>query len=257
MRIGVCAVPEKIARPPEGLDYVEGAVADVLRPREGEAAFADRLAALKAAPLPVEAVNCLLPGELKTTGPDADAEAAAAYVATVCRRARRAGVRRIVFGSGGSRQVPEGFDRARASEQLIERLKRWGPLAGEAGVTIVIEPLCRADCNIVNTVGEAVELARAADHPAVRVLADTYHMGRDGDPPAAIRDAGDLLAHAHCAEADGRGPLRPDGEDQRPCFRAMKDAGYDDRVSLECRWDDLGRQLAAAVEELRRQIETA
>jgi len=257
MRIGICTAPENVTHAVEGLCFIEPTVAGLLCPRQGESAFAERLAAAQAAPLPVEAVNCLLPGELKTTGPEVDFEAVAAYIRVVCARARKVGIKRIVFGSGGSRKVPEGFDHARAAQQIVEHLKRWGPIAAENDLTIVVEPLNKSETNIINTVDEGAELVRRADHPNVRLLADTYHMARDGDEAQAIRRAGGLIAHAHCAEAGGRAPVGFGGEDHRPYFRALKDVGYDDRVAIEASFQDLQAQLPRAVEKLRQQIQSA
>jgi sugar phosphate isomerase/epimerase len=100
-------------------------------------------------------------------------------------------------------------------------------------------------------------VVRAAGHANVRLLADTYHMAAAGEGPKEIRKYGGLLAHVHCAEAKGRGPLRAGGEDLRPHFRALKDIGYAGCVSLEPIWQDLSKQLAPAVAELRRQVEDA
>jgi len=257
MRIGICTTPEQITAAVAHLDFLEGTVGDLLCPREPEASFAARLAAAKACPLPVVAANCLLPGDLKTTGPDVDASAVDAYIAVVCARAQRMGIVRLVFGSGGSRRVPDGFDHAAATGQLVEHLKRWGPIAARHEVIFVLEPLNVAECNIVNTVGEGARIVARADHPNIRLLADTYHMARDGDPPQAIRDAGPLIAHAHCAEAKGRVAVGLGGADHRPYFRAFREAGYDDRIAIEAGWDDLPAQLPAAVAALRTQIDTA
>ena len=257
MRIGVCTSPEALPAAAEGVDFLEPTVAGLLCPREDEAAFAPRLAAASRAAAPVEAVNCLIPGEMKTTGPAVDAAALDAYMEVTCGRAARAGVKRIVFGSGGSRKVPEGFDRDEALEQLAGHLKRWGPIAARHDVVLVVEPLNLSETNIINTVNEGAALVREAGHPAVRLLADTYHMARDGDPPDAIRRAGDLIAHVHCAEAVGRVPVGFGGEDHRPYFRALKDIGYDQRIAIEAQWQDLPAELSRAVELLREQIETA
>jgi sugar phosphate isomerase/epimerase len=257
MRIGVCTGIDALKAPVAGVEYIEPAVAALLCPKEGEAAFEAVLAKAKAAPLACEAVNCFFPGDLKNTGPDVDAAALDAWVETTCRRSAGAGVRIIVFGSGGSRQAPEGFDRGAARRQIVANLKRYGPIAARHGVVIVLEPLNSKECNIVTSVDEGAELVRAAGHASIRLLADTYHMARDDDPPDAIRRVRGLIAHVHCAEGDGRGPLGTKGEDQRAYFRALKDVGYDGRISLECRWDDFAAQLPAGVAELRRQWEEA
>jgi sugar phosphate isomerase/epimerase len=257
MRIGVCTAPENVSERIEGLSFIEPTVGGLLCPQDDKAGFAKRLAAARDAPLPVEAVNCLLPAQMKTTGPAVDADAVEAWIRVVCRRARQVGIKWIVFGSGGSRRVPEGFDPGRAFEQLVEHLKRWGPIAGEENVIIVIEPLNRSETNIINSVDEGAELARRADHPNIRLLADTYHMAKDGDPPEAIRRAGGLIVHAHCAEAVGRAPVGFGGEDHRPYFRALKDVGYKGGVSIEANFDSFQEELPRAVAELRKQIESA
>lgn len=257
MRIGACTGIGGLKSGVPGLEYIEPTVGDLLCPAEAETVFQQRLAAVKAGPLPAEAVNVLFPGQLKTTGPAVDAAAVDAWMEATCRRAAACGVQMIVFGSGGSRRVPDGFDRRRASGQLVEHLKRFGPIAARHGVTVVLEPLSRNDSNIVNSADEGAELVRAAGHPNVRLLVDTYHMAVDGEGPESIRRAGGLIAHAHCAERDGRGPLGTTGEDQRAYFRALKDVGYAGRISIEARWNDLAAQLPAAVAELRRQWEAA
>lgn len=257
MRIGVCTSPDAIAEPVDGLDFVEGTVGDLLCPREPDEAFERRLAAIEACPVPVEAVNCFIPGDLKTTGPEVNIPAVDEYVATALARAQRAGIATIVFGSGGSRGVPDGWNMDEARGQLVEHLKRWGTGAAEAGVVIALEPLHAAECNIVTTVGEGADVVRRVGHPNVRLLADTYHMLRQGDPPEAVADAGGLIVHVHCAEGEGRGPLGTVGEDQRPFFRALIGAGYDGRISIEARWEDFAAQLPNAVKALREQIETA
>jgi len=257
MRVGICTSPTALASPIDGLDYIEGGVGELLCPRDSEAVFAERLAAAGGAVAPVRAANSFLPGELKTTGPDVDPAAVDAFVHTAFGRAQRMGVTVIVFGSGGSRAVPDGWDVARARDQLVEHMRRWGPPAGEAGVTIALEPLNTRECNIVTSVDEGAELVRRADHPNIRLLIDTYHMAVDGDPHEAIRRAEGLIVHAHCAEGDGRGPLGTVGEDHRPYFRALKDIAYDGGVSIEATWKDLAAELPAALAELDRQIQTA
>jgi len=257
MRIGVCTGLSGMTASADGLALFESTVGELLCPAEEEAAFEHRLVAARAATLPVEAVNCLFPGSLRNVGSDVDPAALDEWMTTTCRRAARVGVEMIVFGSGGSRMLKDGFDRTRASEQIVENLKRYGPIAAARGVTIVLEPLNTGDCNFINSVDEGAELVRAADHPNIRLLVDTYHMAKDDDPAESIRRAGELIAHAHCAEGASRGPLGTTGEDQRPYFRALKDIGYEGRISIECTWDDYARDLPAGVAELRRQWEEA
>ncbi len=50
------------------------------------------------------------------------------------------GIGIIVFGSGGARRIPEGFDRQRAHGQLVAFCRMVGPIAREHGVIIAVEP---------------------------------------------------------------------------------------------------------------------
>ena len=254
MRFGICCGADTFETPPEGIDYIEESVGGALCPREDETAFEACLANCKAAVAPVLAANCFLPGDLKSTGPDVDEGALDAYVATAFARAERVGIDRIVFGSGGSRQAPDGFDKTEAFGQLVGHLKRWGPIAARHNVTIVIEPLQTAECNIINSVTEGAALARAADHPSVRLLADFYHMLCDGEGPDSIRAAGYLLQHVHVAERAERTAPGMAGDDFRAYLKALKDVGYDATMSLECGFgDDTLAGATAGLAELKKQ----
>jgi sugar phosphate isomerase/epimerase len=64
--------------------------------------------------------------------------------------------------------------------------------------------------------------------------------------------AGPLLCHAHTATYQTR--LAPGLEpcDFEPFFQALKEGGYDGRISIEGKWDDLPGQAARALTELKR-----
>lgn len=256
MDIGVCLPPDAIKTEIDGLAFVEPTVKDLLCPDQDDAEFARRLEALAECPYPAPAVNCLFPGSLKTTGPDVDEEAVDRWFTTVATRAKQAGVSVIVYGSGGSRKVPDGFDPDGARGQIIGHLLRLAPIAEANDVVIVLEPLHAAECNIITSVAEGAEIVSRVDHPHVRLLADTYHMAKDGETPDNIRRAGELIVHVHAAEADGRRPVGT-AEDHRPYFAALKEGGYDGAVSIEAKWDDIDAELPTAIAGLRRQWEEA
>ena len=251
VRMGACISLDRPLKMTKGLDYVELPVAELLCPREDDEVFRQRLKSALKLPVPVEVVNVLFPGDTKLTGPDVNQAAIDDYFRTVCRRAKIAGVKMIVFGSGRARNVPDGFDRNQAIDQLVAHLTRWAPLAAQAGVTVVLEPLNQTDTNIVNSVAEGAQIVRRVNHPNIRLLADTYHMARGNEPPQAIRDAGGLLAHAHCADQQGRVPLGFGPSDHGDYFKALRDVGYKGRISIEASFED--SQLSRALAALRRQ----
>ncbi len=252
MKFGVCGgmdlAPLAAAA---GFDYIEGSVGGVLKPREPREAFEAGLAELQASPIPMKALNCFIPGDLRVTGACADLDALEFYATTAFERARQAGVETIVFGSGGSRKVDEGWAHARATEQIIAFLKRIAPAASAQGVTVVIEPLQRKECNIITTVGEGARIARAVDEAAIQLLVDGYHWSADGDSAEGIAANGDLLRHAHLATLPNRKAPGVEPFDFGPFFRALAKAGYDGRVSIEGGFDRTVEVLSHALGVMR------
>lgn len=252
MRFGVCGGMQigTVAACAE-YDYMEWSVSELLCPRGSEAAFQAKCEEIKASALPYEVANCFVPGELKITGPTVDAAALEAYVKIVMERARRFGLDRIVFGSGGARQIPEGFDRKRAYGQLVDFCCMVGPIAGAHGITVVVEPLSKADCNVLNTVDECAGLVNDVAHPAIRLLADTYHMMRDGDPIASIVKHGHLLCHVHIATVPNRYAPAAEPCDLADFFDALATVRYDGRISIEAKIPKPETELAAAIAMMR------
>ena len=113
----------------------------LLVPDGPDNAFEAKLSELGKSPLPVPACNGFIPGTLKAVGPQADPEGIVAYAGTALRRAGRAGVQTIVWGSGESRRIPEGFAKARAEEQFRDLARRVAGLAARSEVVLAFEPL--------------------------------------------------------------------------------------------------------------------
>ena len=257
MRFGVCCGIDQVPIVAEkGYDFVELGLAGTLRPEADNDDFEPMRRRVLDAPLPCEAFNCFLPGDLKITGPLADMPRLETYVATAMRRAGEVGGKIVAVGSGGARGVPDGFPHDRARWQLQRAFEIIGEEAARNGITVAIEPLCRKECNVINTVAEALELAREVDLPAVRVLADFYHVDEEDEPFTNLRDAGDLIVHIHTADT-GRKHPGSGSYDYPGFFGVLKAVGYDARVSIECGWDDFPAQAGPALEFLKEQWEAA
>ena len=250
MRFGVCAGTEQAALLAQtGYDYIELSVAGDLVPDEDEAAWAEKRKVIEALPLRPEAFNSFVRTG-KIVGPEADPERLRRYVATALARAAQVGGQIIVFGSGGARNVPDGFPREEAERQIHDFLGYCADASDRTGVVVVIEPLNRGESNILNTVGEGAAYARRIARPGVRNLADTYHMEKDGEPLSAIVESCDVLAHAHTADTD-RGAPGTGVYDHAALFRAFLAAEYDSRLSIECSWKDFAAEVGPALEHLR------
>jgi sugar phosphate isomerase/epimerase len=259
MQIGFCTDPATLATLPArpNCDFIEGHVVNFLTPEAPDADFAPRVEALRQCGFPMPAANVLLPAALKCSGPDIDYARLDRYAQNVFRRAKEIGMTLIVFGSAGARMVPEGFPIAKAFEQYVDILRQFGPLAEENGVTIVVEPLNRGECNLVNTILEGAEAVQRANQPSVKLLVDIFHMLRNGESPDDIVKVGPLIRHAHVAENKDRAAPGTNGDDFRPFLRALRRAGYNDRLALEPIWTDLPRQIGPALTELRKQLADA
>ena len=256
MHIGICTSVEHAARLPSdaGVDFIEENLQAYLDPLLDEAAFEERFRSIPQTPVPVRSANRFLPDALKCTGARVEEAALDRYAAAAFVRAARAGVRTVVFGSGGARHLVPGFPKATAFGQFIDLLRRLGPLAGEHGITLVIEPLNSGECNFINTLAEGARVVQAANHPNIRLLADLFHMRRDGQSPEDLVRHAALLAHVHIAEDRERACPGTHGDDFRPYFAALRKTDYRGPIAIECRWTDLPAQAPGAVRALREQL---
>ncbi len=255
-RFGICTKPDQSAKmKAAGYDYVEAGVGWFLMPDKSDEEFLKYyLDVLKKSELNVEACNSFIPGNLKSTGPETNHPAILEWAETAFRRAKVVGIKAIVFGSGGSRKIPDGFSREEARAQFVDLLKKMGPIAQKYGVVVVIEPLNSKECNFINTVSEGTDIARDVNHPNIRMLADFYHMLRENEGPESIIKAGKLLYHCHIAENKDRLAPGTNGEDFTGYFKALKQIGYRGRISIEGRWRDFDKDLPVAIKAMQDQI---
>jgi sugar phosphate isomerase/epimerase len=237
-----------------GYSYIEESVQGFLVPLEADSVFNEKLELMKKSKLPIPAMNNFIPGKLKSVGPDAVHEEIMKYAETAFRRAKTVGVKHIVFGSGGSRRIPDGYPVETAREQFISLCKKISPVAEKFDVVIVLEPLNKKECNFINTVADGGEIVKAVNHKNFRLLADIYHMLRENESPDDIIKYGDLIRHTHIAENTGREAPGSNNEDFTSYFKALKQINYKGLMSVECNWKNLAEQAAPALKVLRTQI---
>lgn len=244
MRFGVCATVDVApAAKAAGFSYLEVHLVNTLKPEKEEAAFAAELERIRKSELPVETANCLLPGDLFLCGPARNEDRIRRYVEVAMDRAQRAGLRVVVFGSGKARSIPEGTDRAEGWGQLVAFARDiLGPAAARNGVTVVVEPLNRAETNVITTIAEGAAFVREVNHPAVRLLVDAYHWARENESPEAIVQAGALIHHAHVATVKNRLAPGLEPQDFADFFGALRRIGYEGRVSVEARFNDISKE---------------
>lgn len=257
IKIGACVDVSKIHEAASiGYDYIEWSLSSVSELSDAE--FEEAAKIVDDAPIKVEAFNGMIPAKYRLTGPDADLDAARAYVEKMVPRAMRVGGKAIVFGSGGARGVPEGASMDEAWRQVASYLEMCEPILADCGINLAIEPLSRNECNIINLVSEAVAISSLVNLPHIGALGDTYHMHNVNEPYEALVNAGNRLYHVHTSHARkndiyyGRDyPYPGDGEDYPALFAALNKAGYDGRVSIEAGYEDFMRDGAIALAVLK------
>ena len=255
IRVGICRGTDQAQQvAAAGAAYLEPSVQRFLVPDQDEDVFLAQLNSIRAIGLETPACNSFLPRAIKVVGPERDMKAVMAWVKTAFERAGKAGVKHIVFGSGNSRMVPEKYSRAQAKREFVEVLEAMAPIAQQHGVTVCIEPLRSSETNFINTLGEGAELCEIVNHRNVGLVCDYYHVTQEGHGPAEISRYARYIQTMHIAEHENRQPPGTHGDDFRPVFAALKDAGFTGNCSIECRWTNIDTQGPLAVKLLREQI---
>jgi len=237
-----------------GYDYVELSVGDFLIPGKNDSAFQINLEQMEQ--LNAKIISCInfIPAHLKITGHETVHDDILVWAETSFRRAQMSGIHCIVFGSGGARKVPDGFDMQEATQQIVNLCIRMAPLAQKYDVIVVIEPLNRGETNIINSLSEGAAIVKAVNHPNIRLLCDIYHMLRENEPAEEIVKYGELLYHCHIAEKEIRSAPGTKGDDFRSYFKALKQINYQGCISIEAsKWDELKKQLAPALHYMKQQ----
>jgi D-psicose/D-tagatose/L-ribulose 3-epimerase len=222
-----------------GFDYIEMGLSGIAALSEKE--FLDLKEKVEASPLKPYAFNVMLPGSIKVTGNNVNKAEIKEYIEKAYRRASELGGKIVVFGSGGSRRVPEGFSHDTAFEQLVSFLKIAAPIAEKNSITIAIEPLRAEETNIINCAKDGLKLAKAVNNPHVRLLVDFYHMYCENENADIIIEAGsEYIKHIHIANPNGRvWPLHSSEADYTTFFGNLRKIGYSGGISIEAKTDNI------------------
>ena len=263
---GACRGPADTALMKKiGYDFFEWNVASAMMPDKSEAEWAKRRDEVLGAALPIRSCNGFLPGTFRLTGPNAKWDEALDYAETACRRGDVLGVKTIVFGSGGARNVPGDItakkkedrpDTEKGVEQYTEFCRILCKRIADCKVTIVIEPLRPLESNIINYVWQGLQIVEDVASPRLQQLADIFHMISGRESACSIVKAGSRLKHCHIAcKGTRQFPGNNDTELFQPYFDALNKIGYDCGVSCECGWGnkgDLEKNLTIALATLRK-----
>lgn len=255
-RLGIVAPLEQ-----DSLVYASGfrilgeSVGRMLSPSLTEKQFEQNLIRIKKAKCKVLLCNIFFPGSIKIAGPAVDESRVLSYADTVLSRAKKAGIRFIILGSGGARRLPDGYNAVKAQADFAQLCRKLAMVAGKYGITIALESLQAAETNFLISLKSAAEVVRAVDHPNFKLNADIFHMMRECESPQSIVDAADILVYCEIAEKQKRSLPGVEGDDFKPWLRALRKAKYKGHIFIEGNTSNPGTDIPLSFKYLTRQLE--
>lgn len=258
MRYGLCIKVEDpgtvhIAKR-AGFDYVECNFTKLTR---ADGAQFDALAqALDDAGIVCETANCFLPADLPLFD-GYDEKATREFLEAGFVRGARIGLHTVVFGAGSARKLPDGADVVDCINRFVAFTRDVAsPIAAKYGVTVVIEPLSKSECNFINTLVEGAMMVAAVDRSNVKLLADNYHMESIGEGADDVRKMRGIIKHSHISypkPAEGKKRVYPSKArewDYASFVDAVRDSGCT-TCSVEASAFDFEKESFDAAELLR------
>lgn len=119
---------------------------------------------------------------------------------------------------------------------MIANLRRIAPLAEDAGLTLMIEPVAPQWIPglLIDSMADGAAIVRAVDSPGVRLLFDVGHCAMMGDDVVQSLDAHwDLIGGIQIADVPGRVEPRAGVIDWVPVLGRLIDRGFDGLVEVE------------------------
>lgn len=239
MKLGVCATSENaVLIKQKGFDYIEMPVYSYAQVSESD--FKRQLASLRSAALPCLGANFFFPSIMKVVGPDVDSKRVEDYCKSAVDRSLDMGVKVLTMGSGKSRFCPEGFSKANAVEQFGSWLSYVGDLIDSSDCIIGIEPIRHQSTNILNTVRECMDLAKAVNHKKVKVMTDFQQLMCQGDSFEDIASSDEMIVHADISNSRTLAcPRSSEEDDYEGFFKALLSCKYRGGMSVETlKYDD-------------------
>jgi len=150
-------------------------------------------------------------------------------------RARRLGCRRLNVLAGNR---VAGVDADAMRRTVVETLGRAAPLAGAAGITLLIEVLntWESPRYFLDRSRLALEIVREVGAPNVRFQFDCYHIQRmEGQLIEGLTTHLEWIGHVQIADVPGRHEPGTGEVNYQNVLAALERAGYEGYVGLEYR----------------------
>ncbi len=139
----------------------------------------------------------------------------------------------VTIGSVNGLLGADAQQRPIRREAALSCLQECTKIAADAGVTLLLEPLNRYECDYLNRLEEAMGVIGQIGMSNLKLLADTFHMNiEEVDIPASLRRAASALGHIHLADSN-RQPPGYGHLDVREVLQALRDIDYHGYLSFE------------------------
>lgn len=146
---------------------------------------------------------------------------------------------------GKARMIPPE-QRKREWELAVTNLRKVCQMAATHELAIALEPLNRFESDLVNTAEDVMRLVRDIDHPAARVLLDSFHMTiEERDIEQAFLTVGDALIHVQVSE-NYRGTPGTGLTPWEAFKKGIEKISYQGAISIESFTPEI-KELAGAV----------
>lgn len=139
----------------------------------------------------------------------------------------------MIIGSPKQRTVQEGWDFRETWNRTRALFEDCLPLAEARQVYLCLEPLSRAQTNLITTAEEARRMVAEIDHPHFQTMIDVCSGSTEEKPVAQLlRESAAHLYHVHVNDANQRGPGFGQ-TDFVEVLKTLKEIGYQRYISVE------------------------
>lgn len=176
----------------------------------------------------------MFPAHVRLLGGEADDSKIRGYLDVAFARMEALGVKKVVLGSSGARNLPDGMSRPEGVQALSRLISEViVPYLDASGILLLMEPIGSYEANFINTLPDGMEVVNAIRHPRVALLADSVHLLYENESPEHIVRFAPYLQHIHLCEAQRALPVNGLSDGLSAIADALKQIGYSGTFSFE------------------------
>ena len=237
-----------------GYAYIEGGISGYY---QKDAYFNAVLKALDKNKIRIEVGQHPFPGEYDPSGKQSEEALSKVrdYLYNLIKYTSDLNISTLVMGAGGARNLPSPDKYDNVIEQMADICKyAISPVLDHFGVILALEPLRQDETNMINRTDEGVAVAKLANVPNIKVMADLYHVAKEDTSLEDFVNYKGYIRHSHIGKPQPRVmPSEGDGYDYKPFFEALRSADFNGRMSVEAgsSCDDYTLSLKRAFETLQ------